>query len=158
MTKMHLAEINIAHLTHDIDHPAVADFADNLGRINGLAQRMPGFVWRHVDDTGNATDTRIDADPRLIVNLSVWEDVAVLETFVWGTAHVQFYRRRAEWFRAMERMAFAMWWVPVGHRPTVVEATDRLAHLQIHGDTEHAFGWSHLAAATKWRDARCEPA
>ncbi|WP_179380720.1 DUF3291 domain-containing protein [Jannaschia marina] len=155
---MQLAEINIAHLTHEIGHPAVADFADNLDRINALAERMPGFVWRHVDPSGNATETRIDPDPRVIVNLSVWEGVEALETFVWGTAHVQFYRRRAEWFHAMERMQFAMWWVEDGHRPTVAEAVERLAHHQAHGDTDHAFGWAHLPAATRWRSARCEPA
>ena len=154
----HLAEINIAHLTHDLGHPAVAPFADNLARVNGLAERMPGFVWRHVDASGNATDTQIDPNPRVIVNLSVWESVEALETFVWGTLHAQFYRRRAAWFHAMDRMHFAMWWVDPGHLPTVAEAVARLDHLEAHGDTDHAFGWAHLPAATRWREARCVPA
>lgn len=32
-----------------------------------------------------------------------------------------------------------MWWVPDGHRPTVTEAEERLAHLREHGPTAHAF-------------------
>ena len=87
---MHLAEINIATLKHDQGDPRVADFMNNLDRINGIAERSRGFVWRYVDETGNATDTRVDANPRVIANVSVWESVPDFEQFVWGTLHDQF--------------------------------------------------------------------
>ncbi len=154
---MHLAEINIARLTHAIDHPAVAEFADNLDRVNGIAERMDGFIWRYVDASGNATDTQIGEDPNVIINVSVWRDVAALEGFVWGTLHKQFYAKRDQWFTAMDSMAFTMWWVEEGHCPTIAEATARLAHFNTHGATDHAFGWDHLADATQWRTARCAP-
>lgn len=38
-----------------------------------------------------------------------------------------------------------MWRIPAGHTPTLEEALARLAHLQDHSETEHAFGWSYLA-------------
>ncbi|WP_299030795.1 DUF3291 domain-containing protein [uncultured Sulfitobacter sp.] len=154
---MYLAEINVARLTHPIDHPAVAGFADNLERVNAVAERMDGFIWRYVDESGNATDTQIDADPRVIVNISVWRDARALEDFVWGTVHKQFYARRDEWFNAMGSMSFAMWWIEKDHRPTITEATQRLAHLNANGPSDHAFGWDHLKDATQWRSARCAP-
>jgi heme-degrading monooxygenase HmoA len=154
---MQLAEINIARLTHEIGHPAVAEFTDNLDRVNGIAERMDGFVWRYVDESGNATDTQIDDDPRVIVNVSVWRDAPALESFVWGTLHKQFYAKRDQWFHAMDSMAFAMWWVNDGHRPDVNEAMARLHHLNTHGPSDHAFGWDHLKEATQWRTARCAP-
>ena len=152
---MHLAELNIARLKHDADDARVAPFMDALDRINAIAERSQGFQWRYVDDSGNATDTRVSNDPRLIVNLSVWDGVTNLETFVWGTIHRQFYRRRAEWFRILDRMHFAMWWVKPGVTPSVDEALERLAHLNQHGDTDRAFGWAHLAEANRWRSAQC---
>jgi hypothetical protein len=32
-----------------------------------------------------------------------------------------------------------LWWVPVGHRPPVEEAQERLEHLRMHGATPVAF-------------------
>jgi hypothetical protein len=126
-----------------------------LDAVNGIAERAEGFVWRHTDESGNTAETGVD-DPRVIVNLSVWEGVAPLENFVWNTVHRQFYRRRAEWFTLMESMHFAMWWVIPGTRPTLDEALARLAHLDRHGNTDHAFGWSHLPEATLWRRDQCD--
>lgn len=154
---MYLAELNIARLKAPIDHPDTADFADNLDRINALAERMDGFVWRHVDDSGNATNTRIGDDPDVIVNMSVWRDVTTLEAFVWGTLHRQFYQRRDEWFKSLGGMGFVMWWVPLTHRPTLTEAAERLTHLETHGSSDHAFDWAYLKDATRWRDMRCAP-
>jgi hypothetical protein len=33
----------------------------------------------------------------------------------------------------------ALWWVPEGHTPTIAEAQERLAHLEGHGPSPHAF-------------------
>ena len=74
-TNHHLAELNIGRIKYDLDDPRMADFTNNLELVNGLAEHSPGFVWRYVDDSGNATDTRPFPDPRIIVNVSVWESV-----------------------------------------------------------------------------------
>ena len=37
--RMHLAELNIARLKYPFDDPRVAEFADNLDRVNGIAER-----------------------------------------------------------------------------------------------------------------------
>ena len=71
----HLAELNIGRIKYDIDDPRMAGFTNNLARVNGIAERSPGFIWRYTDESGNATNTRPYADPRIIVNVSVWESV-----------------------------------------------------------------------------------
>ncbi|MEO9653248.1 MAG: DUF3291 domain-containing protein [Roseobacter sp.] len=157
---MHLAELNVGRLAAPTDDPRVAEFMENLDRINGLGKRMPGFVWMMEGSgepgTGN-TDAKIDGDPQYVSNLTVWESVETLEQFVWGTIHKQFYARRQEWFEVLGEMRFVMWWIPEGHEPTLEEALQRLEHLKTHGDSDHAFGWSHLNEASQWRENRCTP-
>lgn len=156
--KMHLAELNIGRLLAPTDDPRVADFMANLDRVNGLGKRMPGFVWMMEGSgepgTGN-TEAKIGGDPQFVSNLTVWEDVASLETFVWKTVHKQFYDRRAEWFEVMGEMHFVMWWMPAGHRPTLDEALEKLAYKQEYGDSDAAFGWSYLKEAQAWKTHGC---
>ena len=152
---MNLAQLNVARLKYPFEDPRVADFADNLDRINALADRSDGFVWRLQDDGGNAIDIQADADPMIVVNMSVWRDAESLERFVWNTVHKQFYRRRAEWFSAMKNQHLVMWWVQDGHVPSVEEGTARLEHLRVNGDSDFAFGWSHLPHVKLWQQARC---
>ena len=68
----HIAQINIGRIRHETDDTRMADFMDNLDRINELAERSPGFVWRLKDDTNNATNIRLYDDPHLLLNMSVW--------------------------------------------------------------------------------------
>jgi hypothetical protein len=155
-TAPHIAQLNIGRFRYETDDPRMADFMNNLERINALAERSPGFVWRYTDATGNATDTRpYDGDPRMAVNLSVWESVEALEKFVWQTVHSRVYARKHEWFETLDGAYFVLWHVPPGHRPSVQEAIERLEHLKTHGPSEHAFGWQDVASAKLWRTARC---
>lgn len=155
----HLAELNIGRLVASVDDPRVAEFIDNIDRINGLGKRMPGFVWMLEGSGGpGATDHAIGGDALLVPNLTVWEDAASLETFVWGTVHKQFYEKRAEWFEVLDKMHFVMWWVPEGHKPTLEEALDRLEMLNTKGDSPDAFGWTFLKDATMWKTHGCQVA
>ncbi len=97
----------------------------------------------------------VEGDPRFVANLAIWEAVEAMDAIVWTTAHRQLYSRRAEWFEVLGKTHFVMWWIEVGHRPTLEEGLERLAHLEIHGDSEHAFGWRHLPQVRLWRDRGC---
>lgn len=150
-----LAQINIARLRHPEGDERVADFFANLDRINGAAERMPGFVWRLKDESGDATAIQVYDDPMIIVNMSVWRDVESLERFVWQTVHANIYRRKTGWFEAMSKPHFAMWWIDAGIMPTAEEGRRRLEHLQENGPSDHAFGWESVPAAKLWREQRC---
>lgn len=138
MSTSQLAQLNIAQLLEPLDSPRLADFVANLDRINQLAEQSPGFVWRLQDETGDATAIRPFADD-VIVNMSVWQDLAALHAFAFRSAHADILRRRREWFARMADAYAVLWWVPTGHQPSLQEAAARLAHLRAHGPTEFAF-------------------
>jgi hypothetical protein len=152
---MHLAQLNIGKFQAGRDDPAMAYFFENLDRVNALAERMPGFVWRLKDDSGNATDIPWAGDPSFAVNLTVWESVEALEKFVWQTVHAKVYARKAEFFQKTDKPHFIMWWVEAGHIPTLQEAHQRLEHFRAHGASEQAFGWADVPAAKLWQEKRC---
>ncbi len=152
-----LAEVNIARLRAPVGSPLVQPFVDALDQVNRVADRMEGFVWRHVDGGGDATETQVSDDPCVIYNASIWRDAASFEQFVWGTIHARFYERRAEWFTAMASMGVAMWWAPPGTRFTPAEAMARLETLNANGPSARAFGWAQLPGAHRWTRARCAP-
>lgn len=140
MAKYHLAQVNIGRVKAPIEVPLMAGFVARLDEINALAERSPGFVWRLQTSEGNATYFRpYPEDDRILINMSVWETVEGLRHYVYKTAHAELLRQREAWFEKFAGMYMALWWVPVGHRPGVDEATKRLAHLEEHGPTQFAF-------------------
>ena len=139
VTGFHLAQVNIGRARGEMTDPVMAEFVANLAEINALADRSPGFVWRLQTEDGDATAVRPYEDPGILINLSVWEDLPALRAYVYRSAHAGIMRRRREWFERFERVYVALWWVPAGHRPSVAEAVERLAHLEEHGPTAVAF-------------------
>lgn len=151
----HLAQLNVGRILDSMDSPRMAEFKANLDRVNAIAERSPGFVWRLKDDSGNATAILTSPDPFALVNMSVWESPEQLEHFVWNTLHKRFYQKKAAWFEPPKEPHFVMWWVPIGHVPSTAEALDRLAHLGQNGPTAHAFGWESLPNVKLWMSQRC---
>jgi Domain of unknown function (DUF3291) len=142
MSQYELAELNIAVMKEPLDSPRMADFVANLERINALAESSPGFVWRLQTQEGDATALRPLGDSTL-VNLSVWQDAAALNHYVYKTAHVEIMRRRKEWFERMSEAYMVLWWVPSGHRPSVMQAIERLQLLRAQGPSADAFTFRH---------------
>ena len=142
MPEFHLAQVNIGRARGEMTDPVMAGFVARLEEINALAERTPGFVWRLQTEDGDATAVRPYEDTRILINLSVWTDLAALRGYVFRSEHAAVMRNRREWFERFERVYVAIWWVPAGHRPTVAEAVERLAHLERHGPGPHAFGFA----------------
>jgi hypothetical protein len=151
----HIAELNAATSRYDQEDPRFADFVNNLDRVNAVAERSQGFVWRLKDDAGSAMAIRGSDDPRFFVNLSVWETVEDLARFVFATVHQKIYARREEWFPRAGVPTFVMWPVPAGTRPTLEEAMARLQKLREDGPSEDAFGWDRLADLKLWMTKKC---
>jgi hypothetical protein len=141
----HLAQVNLGRIRGPLDGPVMARFIERLAEINALADRSPGFVWRLQTEEGNATYFRpYEHDDRILLNMSVWESVDTLKTYVYRTAHAELLRQRQQWFEKFERVYLALWWVPAGHRPGIDEARKRLAHLEQHGATQYAFTFQNI--------------
>jgi hypothetical protein len=140
----HLAQLNIARMLAPLDSPVMADFVAQLDEINALAERSPGFVWRLVGAGNDATSLRPFPDGFIIVNLSVWESVEALKDYAYRSDHARVFKDRRKWFEKMGQAYLALWWVRVGHTPTVEEAKARLMHLREHGETPHAFTFKRI--------------
>ena len=59
MKIFHLAQVNIAKMRAPSDDPIMADFMNNLERVNTLAERSEGFVWRLNDEQHNAISIKV---------------------------------------------------------------------------------------------------
>lgn len=135
----HIAQINIGRMAAPLDSPIMAEFMNNLDKINALAEASPGFVWRLTGDGNNATSLRPYDDERIIVNMSVWKSVDDLKQYVYNSDHAGYIKKRKEWFERMTQAFMGMWYVPAGHIPTVEEAKEHLEHLRAHGESEYTF-------------------
>jgi hypothetical protein len=151
----HLAQFNVATAVDDLDSDRLAGFMAAIRGVNRRADRSPGFVWRLQHEIDAATGIQARNNPRLIVNLSVWATAENLEHFVWGSLHKKVYAKKGKWFAAPQSHHLVMWWVPIGQRPSLREAFDRLDRLDAQGPTADAFGWESLPSVQLWRTQRC---
>ncbi len=139
MTKYNLAQLNIARMKAPIDDPLMADFAAQLDEVNALADNSPGFVWRLIGESGDATDIRSFNDPTILVNMSVWESVDALRSYAYQGRHLEVFQNRKQWFDRLDGPHMVLWWIPDGHIPTVAEAEEKLETLAHLGPTPTAF-------------------
>jgi len=139
----HLAQVNIGRIVAPIDSPEMAGFVSQLKPINALADASPGFVWRLQTESGDATAILPYDDPRININMSVWESVEALKQFVYKSAHIGPLRDRLKWFEKPVEAYMAMWWIPAGHIPAVEEAKERLQFRRTWGDTAVAFSFAN---------------
>lgn len=142
MQRYELAQLNVAVMNEPLESPGMADFVDNLDRINAMADQAPGFVWRLQTDEGDATALR-PFGPEMLINISVWKDIDSMKSFVYDSMHADIMRRRREWFERLSKAYLVLWWVPEGHRPTLEEAETKLGLLRGKGPTQEAFNFGH---------------
>jgi hypothetical protein len=142
--KYHIAQVNIGRMRGPIDSEIMAGFVGLLDEINALADRSPGFVWRLQTEAGDATTLQPYDDARIILNMSVWENVEDLKSYVYNSAHAAVMRRRKEWFEKFDGLYMTMWWVKAGHIPTMEEARERLDRLTQYGESEQAFTFKRI--------------
>jgi hypothetical protein len=142
-----LAQLNIAKMRFPLESPEMADFVNNLDRINALADASEGFVWRLQGEGNDATSLRPFEDDFIIVNMSVWDNLESLKQYVYKSAHTDILKRRTEWFEKVQEAMVVLWWIPTAHIPTVLESKERLEHLRKNGSSEFAFSFQQAFSA-----------
>jgi hypothetical protein len=147
MSTYRLAQINIARMLAPIDDPLMAEFAAQLPSINALADTSPGFVWRLQTEAGDATSLKVYDDDLIIVNMSVWESVESLHEYAYRSSHTGVLKYRTKWFERFDGPHMALWWIPVGHVPTLEEGKERLDYLQKNGNSPYAFTFKKMFPA-----------
>lgn len=147
----HLAQVNIGRAKGTMDSQVMKEFSDNLDPINAIAESSSGFVWRLKDEGGNATDIVFSDTPNELVNMSVWTSVEALKHFMFKTQHIDFLKRKKEWFEPSSKETYALWWVPVGHYPSIQEAKNKLTLLNTQGETAQAFTFKKIFSPPQQR-------
>ena len=138
-----IAQFNVARARWPLDDPRMAGFTENVGRINALAERSPGFLWRLVDEDGPEAP-RFGGDPLMTFTLSLWRDLESLRRFAWNTVHKRFRLRTQEWFEPLGAAYLVCWRIEAGRKPTGGEALARLEDLRREGPTAERFGTEAL--------------
>jgi hypothetical protein len=146
MTSYHLAQLNIAKMKYAAEAPEMAEFMNNLDRINALAEQSPGFIWRLQTEEGDATEIDFFG-PDILVNMSVWENSKSLHDYVYLTSHARIMSRRKEWFERFGDSYTVLWWIPAGSIPTLEQAKEKLELLRARGPTAEAFTFRQAFAA-----------
>ena len=148
MTGYHLAQLNVGTARAPIDSPELAGFMAGIEPVNAIADAAPGFVWRLEDGDGPGATALRPRGPDCMVNMSVWESLEALRDFVYRNGpHLDFMRRRREWFHRMTEQHLVLWWVPAGHIPSLDEALSRLDQLEREGPSPEAFTFREPYAA-----------
>lgn len=137
---MYLAQLNIAEAITSLEDPVMADFVNNTDRINKLAEKSLGFIWRFKDEeSDNSYTLQLFDSEFILTNISVWKDRNSLYNYVYHTAHVEIFKRRKEWFAKMPKMHLVLWYIEEGHIPSIEEGKERLEYLRAHGESAYAF-------------------
>ena len=139
----HIAQMNMGFLLHPIGDPRIAEFENNLDRVNGAADRSNGFVWRLKDadyDLPENDAGKLFGKPEVaLATLSVWECYADFHTFVFHTIHGRFLERRTNWFERLDQPSYVIWPVSPGHIPNLIEGQQRLQDLRANGASPAAY-------------------
>ena len=88
---MPIAQLNISVWKIDETSAAASPFNDNVERMNALAERSDGFIWRLLDEERDANGHNVIGGPETLMTLSVWQSAAQLEAFAFNTVHRKIY-------------------------------------------------------------------
>ncbi len=139
---MHLAQLNIAESRFPMSDKRMDSFTLKIDAINALADRAEGFVWRLKDNDPNidgALSLRLPEADTALVNMSVWKNLKSLYDFVYMTAHAKIMQANQDNFHILKANHFVLWWIDVGHIPSLMEAKQRLDNIRKNGPTKTAF-------------------
>ena len=84
----------------------------------------------------------------LFINISVWEGIISLESFVYGAMHLEIMKRKKEWFHHFKGFYYTLWWIKAGEYPSAQEAAKQLAYLQDKGPSEKVFTFKNTYPPT----------
>ena len=133
--------MNLGRMRWPLDDPRMKEFADDLDRVYGLAEKTDGFVWRIGDADMDGGLARHGYNALTSATVSVWRDVDSLKDYTYNGAHGAYLSRAAEWFEKSAPPFLVIWPVAAGHQPGADEAFERLADLKENGPSKRAFGW-----------------
>jgi hypothetical protein len=129
-----------------LQDPVMSGLASRIDEINRLAEESRAFVWRlPASQATPETLQPFEEDfpgfrpDRLFYNMSVWESLEDLRSYTFFSTHAELLNERHQWVDSIVGASVALWWIPIGQRPTIEESAKRLRSVRQHGPTPYAF-------------------
>ena len=139
----HLIHANLANLRAPLSDPSMTGYGDQLEKIDSQAERFAGFISQpELPDAGKV----FNGD--MLLYVSVWEEVEMLERFVNNSRHAELHSRPEEWFISDEYPPYVLFWLPAEEKVTEQEVKDRFALLDEKGPTTSAFTFERRFTVT----------
>lgn len=142
-----LCQFNIALMRFPFHSREMFAFRERLLSVNEEAAKAQGFRGQYSGlETAEGYLMPWTEQPRILGNLSAWEDAPSLWSFTFqNVEHLDVMRRKRDWFERLPdalRPYNVLYWSDV---ICLEEAMNRLAHLHQHGPTADAFTWNEVA-------------
>jgi len=115
----HLAQINIARLVAPLDDPRIAEFVALLDPSTRSLMKLR-VLSAAQSESGSATDIAYTTTRSSSSNV-VWSPSSRCATYAYKSDHAKVFPRPAKWFEKAGEASYCLWWVPLGHIPTVAE-------------------------------------
>lgn len=138
----YIAHVNIGYWRPEIGEHEYFRFSE-LGRSISLdAANNPHLKWQFGTQFYQDPNVmRVFNEPRMILNLSVWNSLEALQEFVYRKYHHQAISRKSEWFEPLTVASYVLWWVDENSMPTLEDAKYRLEYFNEHGANSEAFNF-----------------
>ena len=149
-----VAHMNFGILRKGKGHPDVAEFWENVERVNAAAARSEGFIGRPDGPVSKgvrlfAADVEGAREDTFAQTMSLWASAEALDAFVHKTIHGRFLNRRSEWFLPLEQRTYVIWPIAEGHVPDLHEARQKLDLLSAQGPGPEAYDFGYLRAGAE---------
>ena len=136
-TEFCIAQLNLGYLKYDRFAKEMHSYQNQLEIVMELALNDPGLLWIHEDHTIEKVEKIWGK--KAAANLSTWINVEHLRSFMFTKLHMQVMERSDDWFIPQKEETFVMWYSPIGSKPSLEEAYDRLEYFRFNGQSEYAF-------------------
>lgn len=136
----YLAHVNIGLWKPDANRADYESFVEMGAHVNNHAATQKHLKWQFGTQFYQDPNVmRVFAEPRMILNLSVWDNFDALKVFVYQHAHLDAIKSRDSWFEKLEKPSYALWWVDENKMPTLEDAKEKLGLIEKLGSTAEAF-------------------
>jgi len=132
--KYYVVHANLAQMQASLDDAIMVRFTKRQDEIDSLAERMPGFVSQpELTDKGKVYNSE------MLLNVSIWEEVEMLERFVNNPKHAALLARPEEWLVDDEYPPYVLFWATAEGKLTEREIKERFEMLDQNGPSTLAF-------------------
>ncbi len=141
----HIAQMNMGYLLHPHGDPRIAGFEDNSDRVNAVADRSKGFIWRlqgeGYDLPENDTGALFGRPEVALATLSTWKVIKISNTLFTRLFMVNLLIAERR-FEHLNDPSYVIWPIENGYIPSLTEGKTKLLQLRSNGPSPEAYNFT----------------